>query len=62
MTSRAASVCKVPGITLNYSANQLVNFDIIREMFLGTGTGEHIVTVHKEKKIKRKRNEWVLYP
>ena len=52
-TGRTATVCKVRGITLNYSAKQLVNFDVIRDMILGTG--EPTVTVHTEKKFKRKR-------
>jgi hypothetical protein len=29
------TVCKVRGITLNYSASRLVNFDVIRDMILG---------------------------
>ena len=51
---RAATVCKVRGITLNYNAKQLVNFDIIKAMILGMG--EPKVTLHTEKKIERKRN------
>jgi len=51
---RANTVCKVCGITLNYSAKQLVNFDVIRDKVLETGA-EPTVTVHTEKKIKRKR-------
>jgi hypothetical protein len=27
-------VCKVRGITLNYSASQLVNFDVMKDMIL----------------------------
>jgi hypothetical protein len=47
------TVCKVRGITLNYAASQLVNFNVIREMIL---TGEPAtVNVHTDKKIKRKR-------
>jgi len=53
-TGRATIVCKVRGITLNYSAKQLVNFDVIRDMVLETGV-EPTVTVHTEKNIKRKR-------
>jgi len=34
VTDRTTTVCKVRGITLNYSAKQLVNFDVIREMVL----------------------------
>jgi len=55
VTGRAATVCKVRGITLNYSAKQLVNFDFIMDMILGTGA-EPTVTVHTGKKTKRKRN------
>jgi len=47
------TVCNVRGITLNYSAKQLVNFDVIRDMVLETNA-EPTVTVHTEKKIKRK--------
>jgi hypothetical protein len=47
------SVCKVRGITVNYTASQLVNFDVIREMIL---TGKlATVNVHTVKKIKGKR-------
>ena len=49
VTGRAATVCKVWGITLNYNAKQLVNFDVIKAMILGTG--EHAVTLHTVKKI-----------
>ena len=54
VTGQAATVCKFRGITLNYNAKQLVNFDVIMAVILGTG--EPTVTVHTEKKIKRKRN------
>ena len=60
VTVRAATVCKVRGITLNYKAKQLVNFEVIMAMILGTGVPT--VTVHSEKKIKRKRNGGVLRP
>jgi len=51
------TVCKFRGITLNYSASKLVNFESIRDMILRTGDDEPltVVNVHKEKKIKRKR-------
>jgi len=55
VTKRATTVCKVRGITINYSAKLLVNFDVIRDMILGMGA-EPTVTVHTEKKIKRKWN------
>jgi len=47
------TVCKVRGITLNYNASQLVNFDVIRDMILNREP-DHIVNVHTENKIKRK--------
>jgi len=52
-TDRATTVCKVRGITLIYSVKQIVNFDVIRDMVLETV--EPTVSVHTEKKIKRKR-------
>jgi hypothetical protein len=53
-TGEGKTVCKVRGITLNYIASQLVNFDKIREMIL-KGDEQETITVHTEKKIKRKR-------
>jgi len=55
ITQAAKTVCKVRGITLNYTAMRIVNFDVIREMIL-KGTPE-TVTVHTAKKIKRKRDD-----
>ena len=49
------TACKVRGITLNYNASQLVNFDVIKDMILNREPS-HTVTVHTEHKIKRKRN------
>jgi hypothetical protein len=49
-------VCKVRGITLNYSTCKQVNFDVIRNMILG-GEDVEPVTVHMKKKIKRKRRQ-----
>jgi len=62
-TGRATTVCKVRGITLNYSAKHLVNFDVIKDMVLETGV-EPTVIVHTEKNIKRKRKGelWPLSP
>ena len=58
VTGRATTVCKVRGITLNYSAKQMVNFDVIMQMVLGT-SAETTVTVRTEKKINRNRKgEW----
>jgi hypothetical protein len=47
------TVCKVRGITLNYAALQVVNFEVLRSM-ISRGEPES-VTVHTDKKIKRKR-------
>jgi len=52
-TCGATRVCKVRGITLNYSAKQLVNFNVIRDMIIGLW--EPTVMVHTEKKIKCKK-------
>ena len=41
---RATTVCKVRGITLNYGAKLLVNFDVIKDIVLETGA-EPTVTV-----------------
>jgi len=46
------TVCKVRGITLNYNASKLVKFESIRDMILRTG--DDVVNVHTERKIKRK--------
>ena len=40
--------------TLNYNTKHLVNFEVTRDMILGTGR-EPTVMVHTERKIKRKR-------
>jgi hypothetical protein len=57
-TDASKTVCKVRGITLNYSASLLVNFDVIRDMILKTGgPSPAVVTVHADKKIKRKRGK-----
>jgi len=50
----AATVCKVRGISLNYSAKQLLNSDVMKVMILVTGKPK--VIVHSKKKIKRKSN------
>ena len=54
MTGAEKTVCNVTGITLNYSASQLENFEKIKAMILGRDEKETI-TVHTERKIKRKR-------
>ena len=56
VTGDKKPVCKVRGITLKYSASQLVNFESIRRMILRGVDGEtDTVTVRTERKIKRKR-------
>jgi hypothetical protein len=42
MTTESKTVCKVRGITLNYSASQLVNFATMKEMILSTGADETV--------------------
>ena len=53
-TGAEATVCKVRGITLNYNASQLVNFESTKQLIL-RGTETDTVTVHTAHKIKRKR-------
>jgi hypothetical protein len=48
------TVCKVRGITLNYAFSELVNFDLFKNMVLNVNETA-TVTVHTDKKIKRKR-------
>ena len=54
VTDEIKTICKVRGITLNYSASKLVNFNVIRDIILNREPPAHVVTVHNEK-IKRKR-------
>jgi hypothetical protein len=49
--------CKVRGITPNYAAAQLVNFDNIRHMILNADA-EDVITVRMERKMKRKRRKF----
>jgi hypothetical protein len=51
---RTKTACKVMGITLNYNASKMVNFEVIRDMILVRMGEEAAVNVHTEKKIKRK--------
>ena len=55
MTGEQTTLCKVRGITLNYKASHLINFDI-RGMILNKDDKE-TVTVCTKKEIKRKRDE-----
>jgi len=54
VTGTSKAVCKVRGITLNYSASKLVNFDVVKYMIL-KGDEHSLINVHAEHKIKRKR-------
>jgi len=53
-TDESKTACKVRGITLNYSATQLVNFAKIKDMILSKRDDETVI-VRTEKKIKRKK-------
>jgi hypothetical protein len=53
-TGERETVCKVRGITLNYSTSKLVNFDVKRYMILRADESDKVM-VHTENKIKRKR-------
>jgi len=59
-TGESTTLCKVRGIALNYSAKQLFNFNVIRDMIIGSG--EPTVMVHTVRKIKRKRKGGELWP
>jgi hypothetical protein len=52
-TKPVKRVCKVRGITLNYNASKLVNFDVIRKMILNGARSRDVMTVHTDKKMKR---------
>jgi len=54
-SNQPKTVCKICGIMLNYNASYLVNFDVFRDIILNREP-DHIVNVHTENKIKRKRN------
>jgi hypothetical protein len=47
---------KIRGLTLNFSASQVVNFEKMRDMILNRDSAQ-TVTVHTERQIKRKRCE-----
>jgi len=53
-TGENKTVCKVRGITLNYSASQLMNFAKIKDM-ISSKKDEETVIVHTEHKVKRKK-------
>jgi hypothetical protein len=53
VTGAEKTICKLRDITLNYSASQLINFERIKHMIL-KGNEQDIITVHTQRKIKRK--------
>ena len=53
-TDESKTVCKVRGITLNYKASQLVNFEKIKDIILSKKDDETVI-VRTENKIKRKK-------
>jgi hypothetical protein len=53
------TVCKVRGITLNYSPSKLLNFDVIRDMILRADESDKVM-VHTENKTKpRRAGGWI---
>jgi hypothetical protein len=56
MNGECKTICKVRGITLNYNASQLVNFDRMKDMILRRDETETVI-VHTEKKMKRKKGK-----
>jgi len=53
-TGESKTVCKVRGITLNYTASQLMNFEKIKDMILSKKDDETVI-VRTENKIKSKK-------
>jgi hypothetical protein len=56
MTGECKTVCKGSGITLNFSASQLVNFENMKDMILSMDADETVI-VRTKKMTKRKRGE-----
>jgi len=54
-TGESKTVCKVRGITLNYSASQLVNFAKMKDTILSKDDDETVI-VRTKIKIKRKKS------
>jgi hypothetical protein len=52
-TLEKKTICKVRGITLNYTTSQLVKFDSIKDMILSTDSPD-VITMLTEMNIKRK--------
>ena len=56
MTRGVKTVCKVRGITLNYNAPQVMNFNTIKNLVLNKPANS-TVRVHTSNNIKRKMGE-----
>jgi hypothetical protein len=56
VTGESRTVCKVRGITLNYSASQLVNFAKMKDIILNEDENDTVV-VHTKHKIKHKKSK-----
>ena len=54
-TGESKTVCKVRGITINYSASQLANSENIKDMILSKKEDDETVIVRTENKIKRNK-------
>jgi hypothetical protein len=56
VTGAKSTVCKVRGFILNYGASQVLNFEKLKQL-IPKGTEQDTVTIHAERKIKRKRGK-----
>jgi hypothetical protein len=54
LTGEIKTVCKVRGITLNFSASKLVNFEKMKDMLLAAAQNETVI-IRTPNKMKRKR-------
>jgi len=54
LTGESKTVCKVSGITLNFSASKLVNFEKTKDMILAADQNETVI-VRMPNKMRRKR-------
>jgi len=61
LTGESKTVCKVRGISSNFSASKLVNFEKMKDMILAADQNETVI-VRMPNKMKRKRcrGEYIL--
>ena len=52
--------CKVRGITFNYKASHLVNFETIKDLVL-SGRSNSTVTVHTDKRLNGRETTVLVY-